>query len=374
MNDQDLQILDGLARDWLRARSSGNNQEAWRVGESIRTLPGPWQEPWVAIMPDGATLMTPGRFLAAIAGAIQEGASASAALDQVCALLSTSSASGGYLLGMIGPNVKGDIQVSDDLLVIPGDQFPQQHSVMADHVGPHHRVSCCVRYPLKVSPPFEKGDDLLRRMPKANLSMHEKMRDLAGVIALFSKSPVSLVGIAFDYDSQAMRNLCGSGAGLHLAPGQLMRGWAGSPIDCDLTSLPDAWKGWQGLAAGSQRVIRTASDRINRSRLLQRSRPGDACIEACIALEAMFGAPPSDSITYKISTRCARFLESSIEARSDTRKFLVSAYAKRSKGVHGDAAEFLPGDHLDRLCDMAARAAQIFLLKGMPSPEAMDFG
>ena len=362
-------------------RRSGVNPGAvdlaslFQLGELLQHVPGPWSKPLYACLEGSRMIVQPHQVVHVMLGLVMEGSSVTDSLDVIGRLLASPSAEGMLCAGLVGPVVEQDQELAPDLWISPAAAFPDfgrpPWTSMDEVMNP---VSCCVRVAEHIAPVFSDTGEV--GVPDGNgmAASHQTLFEVETVLVLFTHpTAVTSAGTCFTFDDPTVDALSHASR-VRSTRHQDLRRVLASTSQVDVAALKEVWSKWRGLTDGDRGKLLIACDRINRS-LLQ-IRPVDKCIEACIALEVLFGGEPSDSVTHKIATRAARYLEAGADACADLSKFVKSMYAARSKGVHAGQLKtgIAPADQV-RLTDIAVRAAKRMILAGgVPAERVLDFG
>lgn len=362
-------------------RRAGDNPRAvdlaslLQMGGLLQSVPGPWSKPLYACLEGSRMIVQPHQVAHVMLGLVLKGRGVTDSLDEIGRLLVGPRAEGMLCAGLVGPVVEQDHELAPDLWISPAAAFPDfgrpPWTSMDEVMNP---VSCCVRVAEHIAPVFSSTCEIGGPDGNDMAASHQVLFELETVLVLLTHpTAVTSAGTCFTFDDPTL-NALSDATRVRTTRHQDLRRVLVSTSRIDVADVKEVWSKWRGLTEGDRGKLLIACDRINRS-LLQ-VRPVDKCIEACIALEVLFGGEPSDSVTHKIATRAARYLESGVDACADLSKFVKSMYAARSKGVHAGQLKtgIAPADQV-RLTDIAVRAAKRMILAGgVPAERVLDFG
>jgi hypothetical protein len=384
MDSTQLASLNAAVDDCLAAQPTFENARDYfarldALGDVLQTLPGPWSHLWYMRASDGAaSLVSPRTYAHAFAHYMSEKRDVAAALSRIDDELAAPHANGAYYCEVLGPEVEDAVTVADRISIVPG--FPPIPAVYGLSVqrGGHNRPRCCIRIASDVQTPFfrlAKGE----KWPQvpSDMSLHQISTDLPNVLAaVLAPCPITPTWSTFSFAASGHRLLENHFFGLHGYPPSYWDLPYPQRGRVETSTLQAAWAGFQAMPKKDRERMRLICGRINRASMQLNISFADACIEAAIALEAMFGGGSKDSVTYKLSTRAARFLATETEERIRLQSLFKRVYVARSDIVHGNTAD--PGlerQELAEFCALVANAAVRMMTAGcLPTNQTLDFG
>ena len=345
ITDEEAQKVATLSRSLASCAKGavllpGPPEELWELCDFLPRLPGPWQKKWAARWPGQVRQVSVDLFAKALALLDANHNSVHESVRVIDRVLSGNEpAPSSLYVGLAGPTVSKEVAIAEGVKILSGDRFPGPNRWpwnSTPELLPPQRPTCCIKVALPAEAPFATADKMQDEKwchpdrPHFTTSLELGWQIAAFVGLLMFPAPVRNLGTRFSFDHHLLNVLtgCESSSWSPLGP-QASLTAEPRPLE---ESVAAKWAALQNLGDHREAVL-LACDRIGR--YVQELRPQDRCVEACIAIEALFADGGADAATYKVVRRCARFLRQGVADRAELGKHLNRAMVLRGQIVHG---------------------------------------
>lgn len=306
--------------------------------------------------------------------------SADKAIQWLQKVLTTSDATGQLILTLWGVPVESEIQLTDDVKIVPVERLPEseQKQAVIDHafgVGGRMPTSTLDFEAPKSALVIERRVAPLTYDSSATpqhddyISTHELLREIALVLTLVGPR-VSLPGMLwFTFDDSDFNVWPSSMNSLmEIVPAQF-----GNNANLDPEEAPEMVRAYLALPADTRQHVRVAIERISQAQ--RRRSVGDRAVELTTALEALVGDGANNEMTHKVKVRTARYVGGSRDERIINAAIINKTYAIRSKLVHTgrideNATAAIAGSHftvsqiVDRALSLCVQLTKKIIMRG----------